>query len=304
MLSPKRALITGSQGQDGYYLSKFLKEKGYEVLGVDKDCEHDLSSLDSTTRLITDFRPDEIYNLAAFTHVGQSFKNPSECMKTNVYQATLLLETYMRLNKSGRFFQASSSSIYDLSSPYSVSKYAIHKVVELLRQKNNFFAVSGILFNHESPKRASIFLPQKVAMSAACAKLKIATSKELNEEGEPLFLNGKVKLGSLDSVRDWGYAGDYVEAMWLMLQAKSPVDYEIATGEEHSVRELCEIAFNYVGLDYKDYVETDQRFVRSGTDNIRKADIKPIQTDLGWKAKTKFKDLIEMMVEENLEKVK
>ena len=304
MSDPKRALITGSQGQDGYYLSNFLKEKGYEVLGVDKDSKYDLLNSDSTAKLISDFKPDEIYNLAAFTHVGQSFKNPSECMKTNVYQATLLLETYIKLNESGRFFQASSSNIYDLKSPYSISKHTIHKTVEMLRQKNNFFAVNGVLFNHESPKRASIFLPQKVALSAACAKLKIATSKELNEEGEPLFLNGKVKLGSLDSVRDWGYAGDYVEAMWLMLQAKSPVDYEIATGEEHSVRELCEIAFNHVGLNYKDYTEIDQRFIRGGTDNIRKADIKPIQIDLGWKARTKFRELIGMMVDENIEKMK
>jgi GDPmannose 4,6-dehydratase len=302
-MTKKKAIVTGANGQDGYYLSELLLSKDYDVLKVDKDVL-DISDTDEVFTYITENKPDEIYNLAGMSHVGMSFKKPVEVLKANSLGVANLLDALYRVKPKAKFFQASSSVIYNPTNPYSISKLYAHQMVEMYRNKYNLFAVNGVLFNHESPLRQLTFVTQKVAFAAACAKLGLKTSKELNEEGEPIVKNGKVLLGDLDAVRDWGYAGDYVKAMWQMLQLTTPDDFQIATGETHSIRELCDVAFKHMNLDYRDYVLVDERFVRPKETNPLVADVKKTKDILGWTATTKFGDLIKMMVNANMEKVK
>lgn len=262
----KKAIVTGANGQDGYYLSELLLSMDYEVVKVDKD-SLDITDTNAVFKHISTNNPDEVYNLAGMSHIGMSFKNPVDVLKTNSLGVINLLDALYKVNPKAKFFQASSSAIYNPTNPYAISKLYSHQMVEMYRNKYNFFAVNGVLFNHESPLRPLAFVTQKVAFAVACAKLGINSSKEVNEENEPLVKNGKVLLGDLDAVRDWGYAKDYVKAMWLMLQLKTPDDFQIATGETHSIRELCEVAFKHVNLDYRDYVVVDERFVRPKEQN-------------------------------------
>ncbi len=299
----KKALITGADGQDGFYLSKFLEEKEYKVFKTDKNTL-DISDSKKVFDFIKNNNPDEIYNLAAQSHVGNSFKSPETTIKINSLGVVNLLDSIAKLNPKIKFFQASSICIYDLTNPYALSKKLAHDMVILYRNKYGIFAVNGILSNHESPMRDFNFVTQKITYAAACAKLGINNSKILNEEGEPIVKNGKVQLGNLDAERDWGFARDYVEGMWKMMQAEKPDDFVLATGEMHTIKELCEESFSYVGLNWEDFVVVDKRFVRS-------TEIKPIIENpekakkiLGWEPKTNFKDLVKMMVDSNVERLK
>ncbi|MFA5930199.1 MAG: GDP-mannose 4,6-dehydratase [Candidatus Micrarchaeia archaeon] len=302
----KKALIYGILGQDGFYLSKLLSEKGYAVAGVArKECSPPHSGKTYVADLagkpdeflfpINDFLPDEIYNLAGISSVHEAEADPLLCGKVNAEAVQHLLSRMAASCPRARFFQASSGYIYsgsgtvdeksapNPSSAYGKSKLAAQRHVEQARAQGAF-ACYAILFNHESPMRSPKFVTRKITMGAS--RIKLGLSK-------------KLALGSLDARRDWGFAGDYVEAMWLMLQQKQPEDYVIATGESHSVRELCEAAFSHVGLDYKKFVETDQSLVRQNEPELR-ADARCAQKKLGWRPKTGFSELVSMMVDADL----
>lgn len=299
----QKALITGADGQDGFYLSKFLEEKNYQVFKTDKNTL-DISDSKEVFDFIKNNNPDEIYNLAAQSHVENSFKNPETTIKINSLGVVNLLDSIEKLNPNIKFFQASSVCIYDLTNPYALSKKLAHDMVILYRNKYRIFAVNGILSNHESPRRGFDFVTQKVTYAAACAKLGIKNSKILNEEGEPIVKDGKVQLGNLDAKRDRGFAGDYVEGMHLMMQAEKPDDFVLATGETHTIKELCEESFSYVGLNWEDYVVVDKRFVRSTDVNPIIENTEKAKKILGWEPKTKFKDLVKTMVDSNVERLK
>ena len=217
-----------------------------------------------------------------------------------------------------RFYQASSSEMFgwvreipqneetpfNPANPYAAAKLYAHNIARIYRKSYKMFISCGILFNHESPRRGLGFVTQKVTYAAACAKLGIRTSQHLNEEGEPIVKDGKVALGNLEARRDWGFAGDYVESMWLMLQHKEPDDFVVGTGETHSIKELCEEAFSYVGLDYKKYIYVDPRFIRPTETGPLVADYSKAKKVLGWKPKTSFKKLVQMLVDANLARLK
>jgi GDPmannose 4,6-dehydratase len=217
-----------------------------------------------------------------------------------------------------RFYQASSSEMFgwvkevpqneetpfNPANPYAAAKLYAHNIARIYRKSYKMFISCGILFNHESPRRGLGFVTQKVTYAAACAKLGIRNSQHLNEEGEPIVKDGKVALGNLEAKRDWGFAGDYVESMWLMLQQKEPDDFVVGTGETHTIRELCEEAFSYVGLDYKKYIYVDPRFIRPTETGPLVADYSKAKKVLGWKPRTSFKELVRMLVDANLARLK
>lgn len=318
----KRALITGITGQDGAYLAKFLVSKGYKVYGgyrrtstrnlwrlhyldVKKDVELipiDLLDQTSIMQAIMTTKPDEIYNLAAQSFVGVSFESAIATGEISGLGATRILDSIRILNPKIKFYQASTSEMYgnaphpqseetafEPASPYAAAKLYAHWVTKNYREGHGIFACSGILFNHESPIRGIEFVTKKI--TDAVARIKMGYTKELY-------------LGNLDAKRDWGFAGDYVEAMWSMLQQDKPDDYVIATGESHSVREFCEEAFSVAGLDYRDYVKLDKQFFRPVDVNYLLGDPSKAKKRLGWVPKTAFKDLVRMMVEADLEKYK
>ena len=311
------ALITGVTGQDGSYLAEFLLGKGYKVFGMNRRTstdnaeriEHlaerieilqgDLLDQNSLQAVIVESQPDEIYNLAAQSFVPTSFQQPLLTGEITGLGVTRLLEAIRSVNPKIRMYQASTSEMFgkvrevpqtELTplyprSPYGVAKVYGHWITINYRESYNLFACSGILFNHESPRRGLEFVTRKV--SSTVAKIKTGHTKEL-------------RMGNLESKRDWGFAGDYVEAMWLMLQQDEPDDYVVATGETHSVRELCEVAFAYAGLDYRDYVVIDPRFVRPAEVDLLVGDPTKAHKKLGWKPKITFRQLIEMMVDADL----
>ena len=313
----KRALITGITGQDGSYLAESLLEKGYKVFGtvrrlstpnfwriehikdyielIDADLQDQLSLINAVKKAA----PHEVYNLAAQSFVATSW---DQAILTGDYTGlavTRMLEACRNIDKSIRFYQASSSEMYGKvhdtpqrestvfhpRSPYGVAKVYGHYITVNYRESYDMYAVSGILFNHESPRRGIEFVTRKI--SDAVAKIAAGKSSEL-------------RLGNLDALRDWGYAKDYVEAMWAMLQQDKPDDYVIATGETHSVREFCEIAFARVGLDYKKYVVTDERFIRPAEVDLLLGDATKAKRELGWTPTTTFRQLVELMVDEDL----
>jgi GDPmannose 4,6-dehydratase len=193
---------------------------------------------------------------------------------------------------------------FNPANPYAAAKLYAHNIARIYRKSYKMFISCGILFNHESPRRGLGFVTQKVTYAAACAKLGVKTSEHLNEEGEPIVKNGKVALGNLEAKRDWGFAGDYVESMWLILQHKEPDDFVVGTGETHTIRDLCEEAFSYVGLDYKKYIYVDPRFIRPTETGPLVADPSKAKKVLGWKPKTSFKKLVQMLVDANLARLK
>jgi len=193
---------------------------------------------------------------------------------------------------------------FNPANPYAAAKLYAHNIARIYRKSYKMFISCGILFNHESPRRGLGFVTQKVTYAAACAKLGIKTSEHLNEEGEPIVKNGKVALGNLEAKRDWGFAGDYVESMWLILQHKEPDDFVVGTGETHTIKDLCEEAFSYVGLDYKKYIYVDPRFIRPTETGPLVADPSKAKKVLGWKPKTSFKELVQMLVDANLARLK
>ena len=310
----RKALITGITGQDGSYLAEFLLEKGYTVVGMvrraSKDnferIEHllprliikqaDLLDQLSLIRVLEDSRPQEVYNLAAQSFVPTSWEQPILTSEATALGVTRMLEAIRVVDRSIKFYQASSSEMFGKvrespqnektpfypRSPYGVAKVYGHYITVNYRESYGLFAVSGILFNHESPRRGRQFVTRKVTHGAARVKLGVAH---------------EVKLGNLEAKRDWGFAGDYVEAMWLMLQQPTPDDYVIATGQTHSERELCEVAFARVGLDWEKHVVVDKTHVRPAEVDHLIGDAGKARRVLGWSPKVSFRNLVEMMVD-------
>jgi len=316
----KRALITGISGQDGSYLAELLLDKGYEVFGmvrrasVDKFerithlmdriqlVQGDLLDQFSLIAALEKTEPAEVYNLAAQSFVPTSWAQPVLTSEFTAVGVTRLLESVRLVNNKIKFYQASSSEMYgkvretpqnELTpfyprSPYGVSKAYGHYITVNYRESYDMFAVSGILFNHESPRRGLEFVTRKV--TDGVAKIKKGKAKEL-------------RLGNLDARRDWGFAGDYVEAMYLMLQQSEPDDYVVATGEAHTVERLVEVAFSHVGLNWKDYVKIDPAFIRPAEVDLLIGDSAKARQKLGWKPKVSFEKMIQMMVDADLERV-
>lgn len=317
----KHALITGITGQDGSYLAEFLLKKGYKVYGtvrrlstpnmenirhIQDDVEllsADLLDQTSLTEAIVAAKPDELYNLAAQSFVKASFDQPVLTGEFTALGVTRVLEAIRNVNPKIKFYQASSSEMFGKvvetpqkettrfhpRSPYGVAKVYGHYITLNYRESYDMFACNGILFNHESPRRGIEFVTRKI--SHAVARIKLGTQK-------------KLVLGNLDAKRDWGFAGDYVEAMWLMLQQNKPDDYVVATGETHSVREFVELAFAEVGItDWKKYVEADNpKHLRPAEVDYLIGDSSKAEKVLGWKPKTSFKELVAMMVQADLER--
>jgi len=316
-----KALITGITGQDGSYLADFLLEKGYQVYGMVrrastenferiehiKDRVHlvqaDLLDQLSIINVIKESNPDEVYNLAAQSFVPTSWDQPVLTGEFTALGVTRMLEAIRLVNPKIKFYQASSSEMFgkvretpqtELTpfyprSPYGVAKVYGHWITINYRESYNIFACSGILFNHESPRRGKEFVTKKI--TDAVARIKLGLEKEL-------------RLGTMDAKRDWGFAGDYVRAMWLMLQQEQPDDFVIATGRTHSVRDFCKIAFEHVGLDYNDYVKIDQKFVRPAEVDLLLGDSTKAQKALKWDIKVSFEELVKMMVDADLETYK
>ncbi len=336
IVSKRKALITGITGQDGSYLAPFLLKKGYEVSGIVRKTSHeeyanigkiqddltlyqgDLLDPISLREIIQKVEPDEVYNLASQSHPSESFKQPIHTAEITAIGAHRVLDATLDVNPKTKFYQASSSEMYgwvreipqteetpfNPANPYAVAKLYAFAMTKIYRKSYNMFAVNGILFNHESPRRHLGFVTQKVTYAAACAKLGIKNSHHLNEEGEQIVKNGKVSLGNLEAKRDWGFAGDYVEGMYLIMQADKPDDFILATGETHSIKELCEEAFDYVNLNWEDHVTIDKRFIRPTETGPLIGDPAKAKKILGWTAKTSFKELVKMMVEAHLARLK
>jgi len=335
-MSKKIALITGITGQDGSYLAEFLLKKGYEVAGIVRKTSHeeyanighiqedlklfqgDLLDPVSLREIIQKVKPEEVYNLASQSHPSESFKQPIHTAEITAIGAHRVLDATLDVNPKTKFYQASSSEMYgwvreipqneetpfNPANPYAAAKLYAYDMTRIYRKSYNMFATNGILFNHESPRRHLGFVTQKVTYAAACAKLGIKNADHLNEEGEPLVKEGKVSLGNLEAKRDWGYAADYVEAMYLMMQAEIPDDFVVATGETHSIQELCEESFGYVELSWKDYVTIDDRFIRPTETGPLVGDASKAKKILGWTPKTTFKDLVRLMVDAHLARLK
>ena len=315
----KTAVITGVTGQDGSYLAELLLEKGYRVVGIkrrtsllsthriDHIFEHENfhmvygSMHDSGCfyRILSEYLPDEIYHLAAQSHVRVSFDVPEETVDVVAMGTLRLLEAYRAIVPHAKFYQASSSEMFGdnpevpqnectqmtPASPYACAKLFAHNLIRNYREGYGLHASCGILFNHESPRRGETFVTRKITRAAANIKL-----------GNQKYLY----LGNLDAKRDWGFAGDYVEAMWLMLQEDSPDDYVICTGETHSVREFCEVAFGHLGLSYEDHVEVDEKFFRPAEVDLLVGDYSKASSKLQWAPKTTFEQLVTMMVDADM----
>jgi GDPmannose 4,6-dehydratase len=317
----RKALITGITGQDGAYLAEFLLGKGYEVHGMVRRAStenferiapfrerielHQADLLDqlSIITLIREVRPQEVYNLAAQSFVPTSWLQPLLTSEFTALGVTRVLEAIRLVDPAIRFYQASSSEMFGKvqqepqneqtpfwpRSPYGVAKVYGHWITVNYRESYNIFACSGILFNHESPLRGKEFVTRKV--SDAVARIKLGGQQ-------------KLKLGKLDAKRDWGFAGDYVQAMWLMLQQQQPDDYVVATGQQHSVRELVELAFGHVGLDWQAHVEVDPKLLRPAEVNTLRGDATKAGNVLGWRPTVSFPELVRMMVEADLKRVR
>ena len=319
-MANKRALITGITGQDGSYLTEFLLNKDYEVFGLVRRTstvnleriKHiedkitlisgDLLDQNSLINAIKESNPDELYNLASQSFVPASWKQPVFTGEATALGVARVLEAIRAVNPKIKFYQASSSEMFGKvrevpqtektqfypRSPYGVAKLYGHWITVNYRESYNMFCCSGILFNHESPRRGLEFITRKVTNAAA--KIKLGLSNEL-------------RLGNLDAKRDWGFTGDYVKAMWLMLQQDKPDDYVISTGITHSVRDLVQIAFDYVNLNWKDYVIVDPKFVRPAEVELLLGDSTKALKKLGWESETSFEELIKMMIDADLERI-
>ena len=317
----KTALVTGITGQDGSYLGEFLLSKGYKVIGLIRRTSFDgtfrishlndkitlvngdLGDNSSLIRVLQEVQPDEIYNLGAMSFVPTSWKEPISTGNITGLGVARMLEAIRLAKPDTRFYQASSSEMFGKvkatpqneetpfhpRSPYGVAKVYGHWITVNYRESHGLFAVSGILFNHESPRRGLEFVTRKISHGVASIKL------GLQEE---------LLLGNLEAKRDWGFAGDYVKAMWSMLQQDEPEDYVIASGENHSVREFAEIAFNHAEMDYRDYVKTDKKFLRPADVDELVGDASKARKKLGWKPEMSFRKLVEFMVDEDLKLLK
>jgi GDPmannose 4,6-dehydratase len=314
------ALITGITGQDGSYLAELLLSRGYRVIGVARRSstvtnerinhlldditvvQGDLHDQGSLLSFLEEYKPTEVYNLAAQSFVPTSWNQPALTGDITAIGVTRMLEAIRFINPKIRFYQASSSEMYGKvlevpqgeatpfypRSPYGVAKVYGHWITVNYRESFNMFAVSGILFNHESPRRGLEFVTRKIAHGAA--RIKLGLAKEL-------------RLGNLEAQRDWGFAGDYVEAMWRMLQQDGPDNFVIGTGETHSVREFCEVAFGHVGLDYREYVVQDESFYRPAEVDLLIADPRKARSVLGWEPTMGFRELVTLMVDADLNRL-
>lgn len=319
-MTDRTALITGITGQDGSYLAELLIEKGYRVYGMTRrtstvtmeriahlvdDIEivqGDLLDQNSLAEAIRGVKPDEVYNLAAQSFVPTSWNQPVLTGEFTALGVTRMLEAIRQVDPGIRFYQASSSEMFGKvtevpqsettrfhpRSPYGVAKVYGHWITVNYRESYDLFAASGILFNHESPRRGLEFVTRKI--TEGVARIKRGLAREL-------------RLGNLDAKRDWGFAGDYVRAMWLMLQQPDPDDFVIATGETHSVEDFCEVAFRHVGLDFREHVVVDEAFVRPAEVDLLIGDASRAREELGWQPEVEFGDLVAMMVEADLERV-
>ena len=326
-MATKKAFITGVTGQDGSYLAELLLEKGYEVHGLMRRSssfntgriDHiyqdphmsnpklflhygDLTDGVNMTNLIHQIQPTEVYNLGAQSHVQVSFTMPQYTAQVDAVGAVALLESIRASGVQCRYYQASTSELYGSTpppqnedsvfrprSPYAAAKLMAYWSTVNYREAYGIHATNGILFNHESPRRGETFVTRKITRAVA----KIATGSK-----------DKLYLGNLDSIRDWGYAKEFVESMWLMLQQENSDDYVVATGEQATVRDFAQVAFEHVGLDYKDYVEVDKRYVRPTEVDALVGDPSKAEKVLGWKAKTHWKELAKLMVDADIEKIK
>lgn len=320
----KRALITGIDGQDGSYLAEFLLEKGYKVHGIVRrvaleDVEHhlwrlkhilgkivihpgSLESYASIFKVVEEVKPDEFYHLAAQSFVSYSFEDEFSTIDTNINGTLFVLSAIKEGAPKCKFYFAASSEMFGLAkespqdentpfhprSPYGISKVAGFYLTQNYREAYGLFACNGICFNHESPRRGFEFVTRKI--TSAVAKIKLGLEKEL-------------RIGNLEAKRDWGFAGDYIKAMWFMLQQGRPDDYVIATGETHSVREFAKLSFAYVGLDWRKYVVVDKQFYRPAEVSVLKGDFSKARNKLKWRPTVKFEELVKMMVEADLERI-
>ncbi len=325
MSEPKKALITGVTGQDGSYLAELLVDKGYEVHGIIRRASTfntgrlepiyadphggevrlrlhygDMTEASGLARLVADIEPDEVYNLAAQSHVRVSFDSPEYTTDVVATGTVRLLEAIREVGIKPRFYQASSSEMFGKvretpqteatpfhpRSPYACAKVHAYWITVNYREAHGLFAANGILFNHESPRRGETFVTRKITRAVAHIHA---------------GLQRKLYLGNLDARRDWGFAREYVEAMWLMLQQEEPDDFVIATGETHSVREFLEVAFGHVGLDWRKHVEIDERYYRPSEVDHLIGDASKAREKLGWRPRTKFADLARLMVDADIE---
>ncbi len=323
----KKALVTGITGQDGYYLSKLLLDNDYEVHGtIRRSSSINTSRIDpliskyssdgrlnlhysdlldsaSISSLINLIEPDEVYNLAAQSHVSVSFKNPIFTSQVGTLGSLSLLEPIRHIDKKVKFYQASSSemfggsakqklneeSLFEPKSPYAASKVFAHDMTKIYRESYDLFCVNGILFNHESPHRGETFVTRKITRAVGRIQLGIQS---------------KLTLGNLEASRDWGFAGDYMEGAWKMMQFDTPEDWVLATGETHKVSEFAELAFKEVGLEWSDYVETSERYLRPNEVDYLLGDPSKAKKKIGWQSTTSFSDLVKMMVESDIELAK
>jgi len=316
----KTAFITGITGQDGSYMAEFLLDKGYRVFGLERRASQksreniahladkitlisgDLLDEASLVHALKEVKPDEVYNLAAQSFVGDSWKQPVYTGEVTGLGVTRMLEAIRQTDPKIKFYQASSSEMFGGAkespqnesthfyprSPYGVAKVYGHWITVNYRESYGIFTASGILFNHESPRRGMEFVTRKITHTAA--QIQLGLAKEL-------------RLGNLDARRDWGFAGDYVEAMWMMLQQKEPRDYVVGTGEIHSVRDFVASAFGYLSLDWKKYVKVDKQFFRPADVHVLRADARLARKELGWKQKVRFQDLVAMMVDADMKRL-
>ena len=314
------AIITGITGQDGSYLAELLLSKGYRVIGMVRRSsvvtferiqhfqdqvdiiQGDLHDQSSLMDLIEQYKPDEVYNLAAQSFVPTSWNQPVLTGEVTALGVTRMLEAIRLLNPKTRYYQASSSEMFGKvhevpqkettpfypRSPYGVAKVYGHWITVNYRESYDLFTVSGILFNHESPRRGTEFVTRKITYGAV--RIKLGMAKDLH-------------LGNLESRRDWGFAGDYVDAMWRMIQNDEPEDFVVGTGETHSVREFCEKAFTYLGLDYHDYIIQDPKFIRPAEVDLLVGDSSKVRQKLGWAPRVDFNGLVEMMVDADLKRL-
>jgi GDPmannose 4,6-dehydratase len=315
------ALITGVNGQDGSYLAEFLLSKGYEVVGmvrrsstvtferiqhIQNDItviQGDLHDQSSLVACLEEYKPDEVYNLAAQSFVATSWSQAVLTGEVTALGVTRLLESIRLVNPKARFYQASSSEMFGKAvetpqrettsfyprSPYGVAKVYGHWITINYRESYGLYTVSGILFNHESPRRGMEFVTRKI--STGVARIKLGLAKDLH-------------LGNLEARRDWGFAGEYVQAIWMMLQQEKPEDFVIGTGQTHSVREFADLAFQHVGLDYRDYIVQDPRLLRLSEVDVLVSDSAKARKKMGWDPKVQLKDLVTMMVEADLKRLR
>lgn len=333
-MSQRTAFITGITGQDGSYLAEFLLARGYRVVGLARRSTNysypniahlggkiivefgDLMDAETVEGIVRTYLPDEVYNLAAQSVPADSWRQPFVTGEITALGTVRVLDAVRKWKPDTRYYQATSREIYGgvaeevvneetpflANNPYGVAKLYAHLMTHVYRESYNLFACGGILFNHESPRRSLHFVTRKVTTAVACIHLNVK-HPPLNEIGEPLVHDGKLKIGNLDAVRDWGYATEFVEAMWLMLQGEQPRDYVIATNTSYTVEDLCRVAFDVVGLDWRQHVLVDDRFLRPTEIAAARGDYSRAKAELGWTPRTEFHELVRLMVQADIDRL-